>query len=82
MTTNDALTATTASLAGKTTVSVKTILGTTSVSPWPTHRLDHRGYRASLDGVLNQVTSLLGVKLGTAHVAVDRLRCGMPTLVA
>ncbi|HEX7873307.1 MAG TPA: pilus assembly protein TadG-related protein [Sphingobium sp.] len=36
----------------------------------------------SLDGLLNQVTGLLGVKLGAADVRVDRMRCGVPTLVA
>ncbi|MET0363531.1 MAG: pilus assembly protein TadG-related protein [Sphingobium sp.] len=36
----------------------------------------------SLDGLLNQVTGVLGVKLGAADVRVDRMRCGVPTLVA
>ncbi|WHO37113.1 TadG family pilus assembly protein [Sphingobium sp. AP49] len=35
-----------------------------------------------LDGLLNNVTGLLGVKLGTASVKVHQMRCGMPTLVA
>lgn len=83
VTTNDALTATTASLTSKTTVSIRTILGTTTVSPLANAIGATLGTVApALDGVLNQVTSLLGVKLGTANVTVDRLRCGTPTLVA
>lgn len=35
-----------------------------------------------LDGLLNQVTGLLGVKLGAADVRVDKMRCGVPMLVA
>ncbi|WP_047003294.1 pilus assembly protein TadG-related protein [Aurantiacibacter luteus] len=35
----------------------------------------------SLDTLMNQLTGLLGVKLGAADVTVDRLRCGIPTLV-
>ncbi|RIV89220.1 pilus assembly protein TadG-related protein [Aurantiacibacter zhengii] len=35
----------------------------------------------SLDILVNQLTGLLGVKLGAADVTVDRLRCGRPTLV-
>lgn len=81
--TNDALTATTASLVSQTTVSIRTILGTTTVSPLANSIGATLGAVApTLDGVLNQVTGLLGVKLGTANVAVDRLRCGIPTLVA
>ncbi|MFZ2997194.1 pilus assembly protein TadG-related protein [Sphingobium sp.] len=35
-----------------------------------------------IDGVLNAVTSTLGVQLGTADVRVHQLRCGMATVVA
>lgn len=35
-----------------------------------------------LDGILGQVTGVLGVKLGSADVRVDRMRCGVPMLVA
>lgn len=35
-----------------------------------------------IDGLLNQVTGLLGVQLGSATVRVDRMRCGAPMLVA
>lgn len=34
-----------------------------------------------LDGILNSVTGLLGVRLGTAQVKVHQMRCGMATLV-
>jgi len=34
-----------------------------------------------LDGLVNQLTSALGVKLGVADVTVDRMRCGRPTIV-
>jgi len=36
----------------------------------------------ALDGLLNQVTGLLGLQLGSATTRVDRMRCGMPMLVA
>ena len=36
----------------------------------------------SIDGLLGQLTELLGVKIGAADVTVDRLRCGQPTIVA
>jgi uncharacterized membrane protein len=36
----------------------------------------------TLDGLINQVTGLLGVKLGMADVRVERMRCGVPLLVA
>jgi uncharacterized membrane protein len=35
-----------------------------------------------LDGVLNGVTGLLGVRIGTADVRVHQMRCGLSTLVA
>lgn len=35
-----------------------------------------------LDGLLNQVLGILGVKVGAADVRVDQMRCGTPTLVA
>lgn len=35
----------------------------------------------TLDSLLISLTDVLGVKLGTADVTVDRLRCGVPTLV-
>lgn len=35
-----------------------------------------------LDGVLNSVMSLLGVRIGTADVRVHQMRCGLSTLVA
>lgn len=35
-----------------------------------------------VDGLINQVTGLLGVKLGSADVRVQRMRCGVPLLVA
>lgn len=35
-----------------------------------------------LDGLLNNVTALLGVRLGTAQVRVHAMRCGIATLVA
>lgn len=35
-----------------------------------------------VDGLLNQVTALLGVQLGSATTWVDRMRCGVPMLVA
>jgi len=40
------------------------------------------GVAPSLDTLLNQLSALLGIKLGAADVTVDRLRCGQPTLVA
>ncbi|MFT3966959.1 MAG: pilus assembly protein TadG-related protein [Sphingobium sp.] len=40
------------------------------------------GVAPLLDDVLNQVAGLLGVKLGAADVRVDKIRCGVPTLVA
>lgn len=36
----------------------------------------------SLDGLLNQVTDLLGVHVGQADVGIDGVRCGRPSLVA
>lgn len=36
----------------------------------------------AVDGLLNQVTGLLGVKLGMAEVSVNALRCGSPMIVA
>jgi uncharacterized membrane protein len=35
-----------------------------------------------LDTVINQLTQTLGVRLGVADVRVDKLRCGVPMLVA
>lgn len=35
----------------------------------------------SVDGVLNEVTDIVGVKLGVADVGVTRLSCGRPTIV-
>ncbi len=35
-----------------------------------------------LDGLLNEVTGILGVKVGAADVRVDQIRCGAATLVA
>lgn len=35
-----------------------------------------------VDGLLDQVTTLMGVQLGSATVWVDRMRCGTPMLVA
>jgi uncharacterized membrane protein len=35
-----------------------------------------------LDTLLNEVTGILGVKIGAADVRVDGLRCGVPMLVA
>lgn len=37
---------------------------------------------APLDGVLNSLTGLLGVRLGEAHLRVNGVRCGQPALVA
>jgi uncharacterized membrane protein len=36
----------------------------------------------ALDGVVDQVTQLLGVHVGQADLRVDGVRCGKPTLVA
>jgi len=35
-----------------------------------------------VDGLLDQMTALLGVQLGSATTWVDRMRCGVPMLVA
>jgi uncharacterized membrane protein len=35
-----------------------------------------------LDGVLNNLTGLLGVRLGEAHLRVNGVRCGQSALVA
>lgn len=35
-----------------------------------------------LDGILNNLTALLGVRLGTADVRVHEMRCGIATIVA
>lgn len=35
----------------------------------------------SLDVLITQLTDVLGVKLGNADVTVDRLRCGIPSIV-
>ncbi len=35
-----------------------------------------------VDGLISQVTGLLGVKLGSADVRVQKMRCGVPLLVA
>ena len=35
-----------------------------------------------LDGVINSLTGLLGVRLGEAHLRVNGVRCGQPALVA
>ena len=43
-------------------------------------RLDPLG--SLLDPLLGQLTGLLGVRLGEADVQVDRMRCGVPLLVA
>lgn len=40
------------------------------------------GVTALLDPILNEALAVLGVKLGSADVTVDGLRCGMPMLVA
>ena len=40
------------------------------------------GVAPLLDGLLNQVTGLLGVRIGAADVQVDRMKCGVPMLVA
>lgn len=40
------------------------------------------GLTPLLDGLLNEVTGLLGVKVGSADVRVDQLKCGTPVLVA
>ncbi len=36
----------------------------------------------AIDALLNQVTGLLGIKLGVAEVSVNALRCGQPMIVA
>jgi uncharacterized membrane protein len=36
----------------------------------------------ALDAVINQLTQTLGLRLGVAEVRVDKMRCGVPTLVA
>jgi len=36
----------------------------------------------ALDGLINELTAVLGVRLGVADVRVDRMRCGVPTLVS
>lgn len=35
-----------------------------------------------VDGLLNQITDTLGVRLGVANVRVDKLRCGVPLIVS
>jgi uncharacterized membrane protein len=35
-----------------------------------------------LDALINELTATLGVRLGSADVRVDKMRCGVPTLVA
>lgn len=35
-----------------------------------------------IDGLLHQVTGLLGLQLGTAPTRVKRMRCGVPMLAA
>lgn len=39
------------------------------------------GIAPSLDTLVGSLTDILGVKLGAADVTVDRLRCGVPTIV-
>jgi uncharacterized membrane protein len=81
--TNDALAGITQSLAKNVDVSVSILGITTRLGPV----VNAVGAQLTLiapvvDGLLNQVTGLLGVKLGSADVQVDRMRCGMPVLVA
>lgn len=40
------------------------------------------GVAGSLDALLFQTTSALGVKLGVADVSINNIRCGQPTIVA
>ncbi|HEX7855819.1 MAG TPA: pilus assembly protein TadG-related protein [Sphingobium sp.] len=83
VTTNDLTTGAASSLAKNVQISV-TLLGITlSLGPLVN---SVGGLLLStaplLDGVINQVTGLLGVKLGSADVRVDKMRCGVPALVA
>ncbi|HWJ70891.1 MAG TPA: pilus assembly protein TadG-related protein [Sphingobium sp.] len=81
--TNDLAAGITRSLVKDVDISV-TVLGiTTRVGPIVSTVGAQLGLLAPLiDGVLNQVTGLLGLQLGAATTRVDRMRCGVPTLVA
>ena len=81
--TNDALQATASSLIANTQLSI-TLLGI-PLSTGPVVKLVGSTLALvapPLDGLLNQLTSLLGVRLGIADVRVERMRCGTPVLVA
>ena len=81
--TNDLTTGLAQSLARSVQISV-TVLGiTVNTGPLVGAVGSQLGVVAPLiDGLLNQVTGLLGVQLGSATTWVDRMRCGVPMLVA
>ncbi|WP_158914199.1 TadG family pilus assembly protein [Caulobacter sp. S45] len=85
VTTNDIAQATLASLLSNTSISVNPLGGggitisTSVISPLLMPVIQPVG--AALDGVINQLTALAGVQLGTATVWVDGVRCNGSALV-
>lgn len=83
VTTNDLTTGIATSLAQSMQLNVTTLGMTVSVGPVVGSLAGLiLSIAPSLDGILSQVTGLLGVRLGAADVRVDKMRCGVPMLVA
>lgn len=81
--TNDLVQGIAASLAQRTNVQVSVLGINVSTSPLTSQVGALLGTTAPLiDGLINNVTATLGVRLGTADVRVHQRRCGMATIVA
>jgi len=81
--THDAVTGLTASLAQNVKLSVTTLGITVQTGPVVSALgTQLRTLGPILDPLLDQLTGLLGVRLGEADARVDRMRCGVPLLVA
>lgn len=83
--TRDLMQTSVATLLGNTEIGVKTLgigLGTGLLNLDDSIAALLGKLTPGIDTLLNQITSLAGVKLGVAEVAVNRLQCGRPALVA
>jgi uncharacterized membrane protein len=79
--TNDLVQGITSSLVGKMNLSIQPLgLNLSSITAALGSLLTP--IAPALDGVLDQVTNLLGVHVGQADLQVDGVRCGKPSLVA